>query len=149
MFLPTGKFLPSPGKKSADTLDCICYEMAKFNSKKNAKLIHYLKKLSLVRLITVWNSNIHFKSCQRINFPFQKGTWDSKLGDEPTYHTWFYDLHGGRTEYVITIALVNPFLFSYLLSFLFFSFLSVLILYFFLSLFLLYLFLSIYLSFFS
>ena len=24
--------------------------------------------------------------------------------DEPTYHTWFYDLHGGRTEYVITIA---------------------------------------------
>ena len=25
-------------------------------------------------------------------------------GDEPTYHTWFYDLHGGRTEYVITIA---------------------------------------------
>ena len=23
---------------------------------------------------------------------------------EMNYHTWFYDLHGGRTEYVITIA---------------------------------------------
>ena len=28
-------------------------------------------------------------------------------GDEPTYHTWFYDLHGGRTEYVITIACMS------------------------------------------
>lgn len=24
--------------------------------------------------------------------------------NDSTYHTWFYDLHGGRTEYVITIA---------------------------------------------
>jgi hypothetical protein len=30
--------------------------------------------------------------------------WSTKTEEEPTYHTWFYDLHGGKTEYVITIA---------------------------------------------